>query len=594
MSTTPPDVRGGSIHSEKASVRGRMHASGVPEAPSRAFHRALVCGWGLVIGVLAFGFVVAPFNEDVRSQFAAARQADYHGPFPGNIVEAWDIKPFGNRIIIYGLYRAAVTATSFGEKAAFERVVHGLCLGGIVAGIAVLHRFSRGGFRADAGLPSAAVALGAVSVLAVSHYVILQPEWFSSVILLAAIGLTLTEAPIAALAAGCVAAILLPLKGVTVLLVGVVPAAWVLMGLDWRRRVIPFLAGLAVGTALTVLFFVIHPQAWQDLLDASAYQNSVGGLAPLRRGLRTVGVGFGGAMKHAPMLYVGVCSTLLVAVAGVARRSFVDPLVLLATWGCAAVVILIQGKWFAYHYGVAIVPALLAVGVWSSGRYMAWNGSLSTAGRWRLVACGCLGSVALAAITWRYAPEHRGELPAILAATSLILAGLVHFGRVVADRQVTPLIAAVLTVAGWAAFGAPWTEPAKMCAAAGEAQAAHFMGLDAVHDLSAQPSVLFLEGGEASYHITPRSALRWIYPLPLQRVHSNPALVESAVHARALGQALGYEGRFIVIDATWMRSDQRLVPSLSEKIDREYEVIDAADLLQDHGGRHRYLLLRRR
>jgi hypothetical protein len=151
-----------------------------------------------------------------------------------------------------------------------------------------------------------------------------------------------------------------------------------------------------------------------------------------------------------------------------------------------------------------------------------------------------------------------------------------------------------LTGIGWAFLAAPWTPQARSAALAGAEQLAYFSELDRTHRLSEEPSLLFLEGGEASYFITPKSALRWIYPLPLQRVHSNPDIIHSAVHASALEQALHYEGQYIIMDATWMRSDQRLLPTLSEKIDREYEVVDATDLLQDGGERNSYVLLRRR
>lgn len=563
-------------------------------APAPTYRRGVVVGWIALLGVLAVGFLFAPFNENVRSQFSAARQADFRGWFPGNIVEAWDIKPIGHRMMIYGFYRVAGSLVAFQEKPTFELLVHGLCLGGIMAGLAVVRRVIQGAPGSDArGMPTSA-GLGLVSILAVSYYVILEPEWFASLLLLAAIGLTVSESPVAAVAAGLVASVLLPLKGVTVLLVPIVPVTWLLMGLDWRRRSIPFLGGLSLGLALTVLFFLLYPQSWQDLVDATAYQKSIGGFAPVRRGLRTIGVGFGGAMTYAPMLYVGLVCTLLVALAGIARRSFRDTLLLLAAWGCAVAVVMIQGKWFGYHYAVAIVPALLSVVTWCSDRYSAWRESLPMASRWRLVVLACLGILIFAAITWRYAPDQRGMLPAVCMVTAILAVGLVQGDRLARRWRGLPTFVAILAGIGWTCLAAPWTPQARSAALAGAEQLAYFSELDRRHRLSEEPSLLFLEGGEASYFITPKSALRWIYPLPLQRVHSNPDIIHSAVHASALEQALHYEGQYIIMDATWMRSDQRLLPTLSEKIDREYEVVDATNLLQDDGKRNSYVLLRRR
>lgn len=547
-----------------------------------------------VLGLFLAAFVLSPLNEDVRGMFAAAKQADFHGSFPSNVVDAWDMKPIANRIIYYGLYRSATQFVSFKEKWLFEPASKSIC---IVIGFVVMvliTRFVGQGTQISSDSWSHSRVLAVISILAVSYYVILQPEWFASLLLLIAIGLTVSESPFSALAAGLVASILFPLKGVTVLLVPIVPAAWALVGLDWRPRSKPFLVGLSFGIALTIMFFMVFPQSWRDLVDATAYQNSVGNFAPIRRVLRTIGVGFGGAMTHVPMLYVGLECTVLVVMAGVARRSLSDSLLLIAAWGCAIAAVVIQGKWFDYHYAVAIVPALLSIGVWCSGRYSDWRASLSTKREWILIGLAFLANLVFSVITWRYAPSQREMIPWALGATTVICGCLLRCHRFFASRKIMPITALVLTVVGWSVFSAPWTGRARSAAAAGEEQMKVFLGLDQRYELSREPSLLYLECGQASYYLGVSSALRWFYPVPLQRVHSNPSLFSSDVHLRATNGLVGYTGRFVIVDETWMRYAAEHVPAMNKKLDAEYEQVWAGDVLQDQGQSNRFKLLMRK
>ena len=547
----------------------------------------------LFVGLVA-AFLLMPFNEDVREMFAAAKQADFHGSFPGNVVAAWDMKPIANRAIYYGLYRTASLFVPFNDKVLFEPASKTICVAIALAMLVIMQRFFWPGSKCRSATGLNALLLGGMSILSVSYYVILQSEWFASLFLLAAIGLSVSESRGAAVAAGLVAAVLFPLKGVTVLLVPIVPAAWVLMGLDLRRRSVPFMGGGALGIVLTIVFYLVYPQSWQDLVDSSAFQNSFGDFYPLRRLLRSIGVGFGGAMKHAPMLYVGLACTTLVARVGIARRSSADTLILLAAWGCAVAIVVIQGKWFHYHYGAAIVPALLSLGVWCSGRYADWREALTNAVRWQFVAQASLVNLVLSAITWRYAPEYREAMPSVLVVSTILTIALVHGDRLLWCRRSMPATAAVLSLFVWAVYAAPWTAPSRSAAAAGVEQSEVFAELDRQFHLTGEPSLLYLECAVASYYLGTKSALRWFYPNPIQRVHSNSSLATQDVHVRAVREALSYSGQFVILDATWMRYADQHVPALNEKLESEYECVWESDVLHDNGGENRYRLLNRR
>lgn len=460
--------------------------------------------------------------------------------------------------------------------------------------LAIMQQFVWPGSKCKSATGFNALLLGGLSILSVSYYVILESEWLASLSLLLAIGLSVSESRGAAVAAGLVAAVLFPLKGVTVLLVPIVPAAWVLMGLDWRRRSAPFLGGLSLGGVLIVVFYLFYPLSWQDLVDSSVYQNSFGNFYPLRRLLRSIGVGFGGAMKQAPMLYVGLACTTLVARVGIARRSSTDTLILLAAWGCALAMVWIQGKWFHYHWGAAIVPALLSICVWCSGRYAAWRESLTNAVRWQFIAQASLVNLVLAAITWRYAPEFREAIPSVLVVSTILTIALVHGDRVLRCRRAMPATAAVLSLFVWAAYAAPWWALPRSAAAAGVEQREVFAELDRKFHLKGEPSLLYLECAVASYYLGTKSALRWFYPCPIQRVHSNSSLLTRDVHILAVREAMSYKGRFIILDSSWMRYEDRHVPALNEKLESEYECVWESEIHGEDSQKSLYRLLKRR
>jgi hypothetical protein len=153
---------------------------------------------------------------------------------------------------------------------------------------------------------------------------------------------------------------------------------------------------------------------------------------------------------------------------------------------------------------------------------------------------------------------------------------------------------AFLTILGWAVCAAPWTTAARSAAAAGTQQMQVFSEIDRQYQLSVEPCVLYLECSQASYYLGAPSFLRWFYPVPIQRVHSNPSLLDNKVHFDALRDLTEYSGRFVILDATWMRYSAELVPKMNEKLEAEYEEVWAADVLQDQGQTNRFMLLKRK
>ncbi|MEN9666913.1 MAG: hypothetical protein RLZZ326_3276, partial [Planctomycetota bacterium] len=143
-------------------------------------------------------------------------------------------------------------------------------------------------------------------------------------------------------------------------------------------------------------------------------------------------------------------------------------------------------------------------------------------------------------------------------------------------------------------YAAPWWALPRSAAAAGVEQREVFAELDRKFHLKGEPSLLYLECAVASYYLGTKSALRWFYPNPIQRVHSNSSLATQDVHVRAVREAMSYKGRFVVLDSTWMRYEDRHVPALNEKLESEYECVWESEIHGEDSQKSLYRLLKRR
>jgi hypothetical protein len=84
--------------------------------------------------------------------------------------------------------------------------------------------------------------------------------------------------------------------------------------------------------------------------------------------------------------------------------------------------------------------------------------------------------------------------------------------------------------------------------------------------ITEKDEILYLSGGTPTYHLEAESALRYYYPLPLQR--SNPELRQSELFSQTYSQAMDFRGQYIVVDHGWFSFNH--LPKLSDKLDEEY------------------------
>lgn len=73
-----------------------------------------------VLLICFISYVVTPFTADTRVFYSSAILADQLGNFPYNIDASWEIKPIGNRLIVYLLYKFTLLFVEIDEKTNFE------------------------------------------------------------------------------------------------------------------------------------------------------------------------------------------------------------------------------------------------------------------------------------------------------------------------------------------------------------------------------------------------------------------------------------------------------------------------------------------
>lgn len=315
------------------------------------FSSAMVCrewnGWKtgafpeylllLLTFFISIIYVVTPFCDDVRTFFAAARLVD----FSGGVDQSWEIKPIGNRMVIYAIYRIAQGGDGLIPQH-FEFLAKITYLVAIVLAVWLLIRNER--FAGHRITYASAILL---SIVTESYFFAMQVEDTANIILIISIALALSEDWRMWVLSGAVLAFLLPLKGITILLALMVP----ILFYEDRDRIIAMAEGfIPAATVAGMLWLFYLPNGLPDLLSAMAFQ----GVGLSLSNVYNVFYYLPRVLPYYPLLTAGIISLFFV---GRSERIRCGLFYLVAIS-----VVAIQGGGFStYHYLVLTIPMLYSM-----------------------------------------------------------------------------------------------------------------------------------------------------------------------------------------------------------------------------------------
>lgn len=305
------------------------------------------------IPIIALCNIIIPFTNDARIFQGVARLVDYNGIFPYSLDAAWEIKPLGNRLINYILYKLVSPFLDFNspEYAMAVKTV------AVLFAILCCYFFARS-FK-DRQIPIFSIT--AIAVLTPMNFIIMQAEWYSVLFSLVCIGLLLREKMSAYAAAGIVLFFIFLLKGITGLLV--VPIfCFIFIWYDnyyrfFERAFAAFIGFVSAGFLFLFSCLTFFPHAIPDMMMAAqlarvGQYSVVIYINSMTEKLSTISA-------YIPALFFTfIVGFYLLATVKLPRTKYAA---LWLMWLSTFAIVFIQGEFFIYHYAVLIIPGILSI-----------------------------------------------------------------------------------------------------------------------------------------------------------------------------------------------------------------------------------------
>ena len=308
-----------------------------------------VLGACLVTAIVVI-YIATPPALDQQTSIAAAQQADFHGAFPHNVVEAWNMRGLGYKLAVYGLYKGATTIANYRDKTYFELAFNSLAamvLMVILGMSVVLARPVLGKY----GIHSAeAFLVGCVSFFTLSSWCAFQPEDFAAWTMVLGVACSLGKHRTLHVAGGLVLACTIAFKGVTAVFGGMGLLAIALLEPHDKRRLWTVGAAYVLGTVAIVSIVAIWaPTEISDLRMAATFQQPL----KIALGVRIkdlVAALLLMGLSEFPVFLGGTVAGLICFGYLLRKREARSVAIYCSAWLLASCGPMIQSKHFAYHY----------------------------------------------------------------------------------------------------------------------------------------------------------------------------------------------------------------------------------------------------
>lgn len=316
----------------------------------------------VIMPFVSLSFVLTTLTNDTRIFIAAEAIADNFYPLPYGWDAAYEVKPIGNRIINWILYKSANTFVPFIENHYVEFGYAVKITALIILVICCWHVSKKIQF------PYAFPFLF-ISFACQANFGLLMSEWFSSLFGLVAIAFLVQENKKYTFAAGVLCLGIALLKSITVLMVVPIICAVYLLNhkIDWKY----FISGYILsGFAFLTACLTIWPYSIGDMLMSRLIAHV--GMYDITTLMQWFWTTQGRShlpiilSAYVPILVIGfLCSVFIIARFYITdKKKF---LLFCLMWAIPSIIVLIQSEFIIYHYIVMVIPAILSVIIVSNG-----------------------------------------------------------------------------------------------------------------------------------------------------------------------------------------------------------------------------------
>lgn len=325
----------------------------------------------IVMIIVWVSFVLTPMTGDLKVFMASANQSNY---ISKNLIvgsfKAWELKSVFSRLLMYFIYKISVLFTSYNTYA-FEimsKLIYSIFI------IIISYISMKLIFVEEHKRVSIYSRITIISFMAMHIGCQMQVEMTVSLLILLAFSLYINaiitgkNQSSKLLGAGMLIGSTFFFKSVLLLLSVTVVAAIAIFeiqnGIAYRmKRLLLVILGSCLMLFITTIFILfINPVEFQDMLDASAFQNT---LLSSSLSIRNIICKF--SYNHlmrigfVPIVIVGVVSFLFNLCSNIYSKRWNLVLMHLIMWIMPAIFIVLSNKYFVYHFVVYIFPSLIEV-----------------------------------------------------------------------------------------------------------------------------------------------------------------------------------------------------------------------------------------
>jgi len=493
----------------------------------------------LFLGILLVLVLLNPFNGDVLVSFGNSIQADFLGNFPENVYHSWNLRGIGYKYFIYILYKITALITGKENFLTFQITAKFLYYSMFLT----LSYFSFKSLKVFLNKCSlnwhTIFLVFAFIMLSLSGFCSLQAEEvgvFFTIFLTATI---FSDKRFFQYLSGVFVCILLSLKIVTVFYAAYPALLLLYFYRSYKTQFARYLISSVISLlCLCLLYLFILPQEITDTLNATYFQSS------LKIGFTLIYEFIYGtllASANFPFLLPAIITFLILVFLNCRKKTIWFYSICLFL--IPAIPILMQGKFFAYHYLLFVPFILIIYSIAYSQKEKAkllivrffYTTAISV---WLVfgILLWLFGPVRASGYSYYFQNKKEADHSKFNKLTEPVLFANFFFSKELSQDR-----------------------------------ASFIQKMDSEYNLSKESEILFLSSGTVNFFIHCKSYSRYYFPLPLQRLPGNTVLKNKSIYKVTYQQFLNYKGNYIIIESDWLKLIY--YPELHNKILSEYKYI---------------------
>ena len=472
-------------------------------------------------------FLTKHVTNDLLVFWGYGKQVYMNGAYGLNaLIETWDMKGFIYRFFLYieYLFTSKIAGDVFTLQAQFiYKLLGSLFLLAIlyVAFSNIPERFLRKQFKMPA------FCLTTVGLLATHFSAHFQAEMVGVFVFILAVCVYMRKTMLSTLLAGVLVGMTFFLKSPMIVMGGSMCFAGLLLNDTRLKDDIKYIIGAASTAVFTILaligfFYFYNAQELQDIWDASFYQHTLLHnltVMKLAHAFVSFGFGFCKSCLYYPVVCLGFFSALFNIYKACRQKKIESIIIEACVWFFPTMYIMVSNCYFAYHYYLLTFPALASIYSHIKNiKHEEIKGMYLYARNTSVLLLSCYYIYFLSSVS----PYN-------------IRTSLIYQSHIIETTE----------------------------------------NIQKIVDNKESTKILYLDDGTGAMLFPNQSYLRYIYPLPIQRIDNDNPFVETETYKAVQNQVLCFNDELITLSDKWFfRYDHDEIKS---KIANEYRHLTTID-----------------